>query len=724
MNAGQNGQDPGPTPQGAVGSGTDAPRAPVIVVHGVGDFAAGALVEDIAQSWRQNGQAGQPDKLRRYTLFLAQHRYTVLEEECDAGQGRRTRFVEVNWSEVRRTTATIWGLLKNFAWVMLTLTRIGTRGVQGSASLAQPLRLGALVIVLVEALLVWAALLPALSALLWRLPMGSRFGISLVLAAGLLYLASWVWRWSKPMAAGALGFALFSLWAGYVACVVEPTPCASAFCGRDLVTYLSGRIHSAAVLATGLALSLAMLEVLWHGAASKRRCRPQHWTQPLARVACLWLPAVMLAALQPLTVSALLTTFSSNQMDRWGSVYQQGMLFAPQDGYAAAIAVLVMLAATMVVGALQYLAVRHCGRVRSVLLFAGLSLLAVLVAHWARGNSNPRCADCLHPGLTDAVAAVLVLSAWVGFFVFKQRPSLRAAGADWHPAGKYARYWASRLLYLAPLGLLSALGYLGWAALLYTPDAGCTKEQTLGCLTASDYFLLAGKYALLLLPLAAKPAAALIDALGDVFYWFVPSAALNTRLETRSRFDAALAHVLSSNGNDHVVIFAHSQGTVIATDALCELAQSYAQAQSGAAGVLALSQLGRQLHSGTQRITLVTVGSPLSSLYHSFFGVTIGREYLGLCHAQPQRFAWVNFCRAADYIGSRVVLPGVQNYLLATPGDHTGYWDDPVLLQWLGRYVAGHSTQQSAGFPGGEALLRLNGEGGGAPPLLNAAAAP
>jgi hypothetical protein len=720
MDSGHNSQDP----SAAEGS-ANPPRAPVIVVHGVGDFGAGALIEDIAQNWRQGDQPGQPEKLRRSTLFLAEHRYTVLEDECPAGQGRSTRFLEVNWSEVRRTTATLWGLLKNFAWVMLTLTRIGTRGVLGSATLAQPLRVGGLVIVLVEALLVWAALLPALSALLWKLPMGSRFGVTVALALGLLYLASWLQRWSKPMAAGAVGFALFSLWAGYVACVIEPRPCAGLFCGREWVTFLSGRVHSAAVLATGVALALGMLGVLWQGVASPQRRRaPQYWTQALARVACLWLPAVMLAALQPLTVSALLTTFSTEQLNNWGSVYQQGMLFAPQDGYNAAIGVLVMLAATMVVGALQYLAVRHCGRVRSLLLFAGLSLGAVLAAHWARGNGNPRCADCLHPGLIDTVAAVLVLSAWVGFVVFKQRPSLHAAGADWHPAGKYARYWASRLLYLAPAGLLAALGYLLWAALPYTPPPACINAADPDCRTASYYFMQAGKYALLLLPLAAKPAAALIDALGDVFYWFVPSAALNTRGETRSRFDAALAHVLSNHANEHVVIFAHSQGTVIATDALCELAQSYEQAQSGAASVLPLSQMGQHLHGGHQRITLVTVGSPLSSLYHSFFGVTIGREYLSLCRTQPQRFAWVNFCRAADYIGSRVVLPGVQNYLLATPGDHTGYWKDAVLLQWLGRYVSGHSAQQSAAFPGGEALLRLNGEGGRKSPLLGAAAAP
>ena len=175
----------------------------------------------------------------------------------------------------------------------------------------------------------------------------------------------------------------------------------------------------------------------------------------------------------------------------------------------------------------------------------------------------------------------------------------------------------------------------------------------------------------------------------------------------------ALAHLLRGSGAPHVVVLAHSQGSVIAADALCDLARAYTGERAGAlaqpATATSLAPLAAHLRESGQRITLVTVGSPLSSLYRSFFGVTIGREFIELCRSEPQRFAWVNVCRAADYIGSRIVLAGVRNYLLATPGDHTGYWRDPVLLQWLSRYAAGQGVAQAAAFDGSAALVPLGG---------------
>ncbi len=723
-----------------------AERAPVLVVHGVGDFAAGALVEDIAQHWRLGQESAAPEKLRRHTLFLAEHRYTVLEDEREPNPAHRTRVVEVNWSEVRRATASVWGLLKNFAWVMLTLTRLGARGVQDSATLARPLRMRAPVLVMVEAVLVWAALLPALSALLWRLPIGSRLGVCVALAAGALYLANWLRHWSKAMATGAVGFAGFCVWAGYVACVQLPAACGTQPCpsplaptpanfgGMEWATFTAGFIHSAAVLATGLVLGLAMLEVLWQcWAGHHRQWRAlQRHVQAFSRVACLWLPAVMLAALQPLTVSALLTTYSPAAFDRWGLVYQQGMLFSPKAGYTAAVALLALLVGTIVVGALQYLAVRRFGRDRSLMLFSGLAVALGALAAWAAHNGNPRCADCLRSDLLILGALVLLFSACAGFIAFRHRPSQHAAGADWHPAGKYARVWATWLLWAVPLAMLMALVFLLHNASGYAAASTCTPGAEPGsgaaCLSASDYFMRSGKFALLLIPLAAKPAAALLDALGDVFYWFVPSPKLNTRVETRSRFDAALSHLVDNPGHQHIVVFAHSQGTVIATDALCELARSVQAAAKSHHGlqsfaVMPLAKLGVALQGSNQRITLVTVGSPLSSLYRAFFGVTMGQDYLHLCRSQPQRFAWVNVCRAADYIGSRVDLPGVQNYLLATPGDHTGYWCDPVLLQWLGRYVAGQGVAQAAAFDGSAALVPLGGVRGPAERVGGAVAA-
>jgi hypothetical protein len=80
---------------------------------------------------------------------------------------------------------------------------------------------------------------------------------------------------------------------------------------------------------------------------------------------------------------------------------------------------------------------------------------------------------------------------------------------------------------------------------------------------------------------------------------------------------------------------------------------------------------------------LVTVGSPVTTLYRNFLGAQIGVEYAALCKSQPQRFRWFNLYRPADYIGGEVELDGVVNRELLTPGDHLGYWCDRELLAWL-----------------------------------------
>lgn len=171
------------------------------------------------------------------------------------------------------------------------------------------------------------------------------------------------------------------------------------------------------------------------------------------------------------------------------------------------------------------------------------------------------------------------------------------------------------------------------------------------------------------MPLATKPFAALLDALGDVFYFVVKQPTLQSRDDTLPRLGRALQTLSHYASGQHLIVFAHSQGTAIAAALFDALAGA--------------------LRAGTGRITLLTVGAPVTSLYQRFLGVSIGAGYAALCAALPERFAWVNMCRPADYIGASVDLPGVQNFALLTPGDHTGYWHDPSVLQWLADRSAG-----------------------------------
>jgi hypothetical protein len=689
-------------------AGAIATPAPVLVIHGVGDFEQGQLIDEVAEQWAtQAGAAAiQQSALRKQQLVLNGNGFAQLE------QSGRTRFLEINWSAVRRTTATIAGLLRNFAMVMLTLTRLGVLGVRGSAQLEQPLSgiTRWLVLVSVECLLLWASLLPALSALLWKLPLNARLGVGMAIAAAVVYLATWLWKWSRAMAVGALLFAAFTAWASFVACVIPS--CKPELCGRDFVSYWTGRIHSAVVLINGIVLTLGAIEIFWKGWQSSLRREQMHWIKSFSRLSCLWLPAIMVSMLQPLPVAAILATFSAAAQDEWGIVFQQGMLFSPKQGYDTSMLMLACLVAVLAAGAVQYLLVRAFGRIGAATTSIVAAVAIFMVAYWLGKGPWPQCDDCVQPKLLRTLAYILILSAAIGWLAFKHRPSVQAVGRLWHPAGKYARYWAGTLLRCMPALLIILLITMLWNTQTYTSSATCLQTSEGDCRTASDYFLRAAQIALLLLPFAAKPAAALIDALGDVFYWFVFNDRLNTRSETRGRFDAAFTHLLQHEAPPHIIVLAHSQGTVIATDALCDLAQAL-QATTDAKAInpdptfmqIAAAQLKAQPPEQATRITLVTIGSPLSSLYRSFFGVTIGKEFSDLCKANPERYTWVNICRAADYIGSRVMQPNVTNYLLATPGDHTGYWNDAVLIEWLRRRASGMNLEQAKAFPGGEALV-------------------
>lgn len=179
----------------------------------------------------------------------------------------------------------------------------------------------------------------------------------------------------------------------------------------------------------------------------------------------------------------------------------------------------------------------------------------------------------------------------------------------------------------------------------------------------AQIFMESTKYALLLAPLATKPFAAFLDALGDVFFFLVRQRNLNSRLDTMPRLWKALQHAHTEVNGSHYIVFAHSQGSVIAA--------------------AMFSRMARVLLRSEIRLTLVTVGCPVTTLFRNFLGVRLGVEFADLCLSNPERFRWFNLCRPADYIGGAVELDGVVNRDLLTEGDHVGYWCDRELLRWL-----------------------------------------
>jgi hypothetical protein len=638
------------TPDMAYGA---APGAPIVALHGVGQFEHGDVVGEIA---RQPVFARGGD-FRRDTVLSRDHRYTLLMDgQVVAGVAPRTRMLEVNWSDVRRAMPNLLGLSRNFVTLLLALNRIGVEGAYRSRSLSVHIRTGVLSLWLVEALLVWAALAPALSVLLWQLDQGERMAAGMLVASGGLYTAWLVRDLSVPLAAGGVLFAGFSGWAGWWTCFGAG--------GHEDFAAQAALVHTYATLLTASAVLASAVEVIL-----RRRTGTEEdvrWVHRLARVGCLWLPLAMLVLLQPLTVTSMLLPMSPAERTRWGIAFASQMPFDPHDGQLAAGWIAVVLAGTLVVGAVQFKSVQRYGRNLTVWMSWGIGASILALAQWLDVSAFvgcDLCRQCLRTDWLGAAGLMLFIGATLTWVLFARSDVARdPRGRGWYPAGAFARFWASIMLAAMPLALSVTLGWLWWQAI------GHRNEAVLA--DASEVFLQSTKYALLLSPLATKPFAAFLDALGDVFFFLVRQRNLSTRHDTQPRLWQAIRHLdaeQAAAGSDarerHIVVFAHSQGTIIA------------------AGML--SRMVRVLERSSLRITLVTVGSPLTTLYRNFLGARLGEGFAQLCREQPQRFRWFNLYRPADYIGGEIELDGVVNRDLLTPGDHVGYWSDRELLNWL-----------------------------------------
>lgn len=135
------------------------------------------------------------------------------------------------------------------------------------------------------------------------------------------------------------------------------------------------------------------------------------------------------------------------------------------------------------------------------------------------------------------------------------------------------------------------------------------------------------------------------------------------RQRIKARFHTVLSHLSRQYPHDRLIVIAHSQGTVVAAQALQE---------AGRTGVPTY---------------LVTMGSPLTHIYGQYFAKGFDMADLP---AQTER--WINIYRCDDFVGTEVRLPdgGVENHRVA-PGGHTGYWTDSHVWQAV-RDVLGRGT--------------------------------
>jgi hypothetical protein len=113
----------------------------------------------------------------------------------------------------------------------------------------------------------------------------------------------------------------------------------------------------------------------------------------------------------------------------------------------------------------------------------------------------------------------------------------------------------------------------------------------------------------------------------DVVLWLAPEGPLSYRSKARRR----LTDLVSELGSKfNIQVLAHSQGTVIALDAL--------------------------RYSSRLNLDLITAGSPVDTLYKEFLAVELPRP--------PCIGTWANFYRLSDYVGGPVSIAG-NNILIA-----------------------------------------------------------
>ena len=191
------------------------------------------------------------------------------------------------------------------------------------------------------------------------------------------------------------------------------------------------------------------------------------------------------------------------------------------------------------------------------------------------------------------------------------------------------------------------------------------KPWLFASISSTDVFQIYRTSALRLLPFLVYivgPFRVMLDSIGDVLLYIDPEGRLSrerVREGSQQRLRDALKIVGGEEGHRKVVLVAHSQGSAIAADVL-----STAESIGG--------------------IRLITIGSPISSLYWRFIGAK---------SVPIPGVPWLNIFRTGDYITGGVGIQGesapisnAENRDIGR-GRHTGYFEDQkvwdAILKWI-----------------------------------------
>lgn len=242
--------------------------------------------------------------------------------------------------------------------------------------------------------------------------------------------------------------------------------------------------------------------------------------------------------------------------------------------------------------------------------------------------------------------------------------SLRSRSETPPPSGRTFQTGMAVVLFLLPflflpLGITALVDMLklGIPPIILDPLTVLMPEMTMSA--DEELYIRSGISAAILLAfmwLLLGPGRALIDVSGDVIFYVLPAEYEQnaTAPALQIRVQALLDHLEETGDHGPLVLTGYSQGSVIAADAI-------------------------KMRESGLRGRLVTVGSPIRSLYDRFLEVPTGFD-----GRRPQR--WDNLYRPTDFVGGPI---GQDRRSTTSPADkdttvignrgrhHLDYWFEP-----------------------------------------------
>jgi len=183
-----------------------------------------------------------------------------------------------------------------------------------------------------------------------------------------------------------------------------------------------------------------------------------------------------------------------------------------------------------------------------------------------------------------------------------------------------------------------------WFGVTFSLEAGAGKLNVFQIYGASAFRLLS------FVPMLAPGVIVFVATAADVVFWLVRpgnGTAPGIAQECRKRF-VDCYESLTRDGGRVAIVVAYSQGSVIAIDTLATI-------------------------GGREKI--LTIGSPINSLYNEFLGIQIGND-------RSTASRWTNIHRRSDYIGGAIAWAGtdvelINNFEL----NHLDYFVEPMVQE-------------------------------------------